>query len=147
MPLRGEKKRAYYRDWQKRNREKCRSYEKRYTASEKGQAAARRAEDRRRANMRGAVRQYPPKPVGSTDRYPKICSNNQTYQVHTLVMESMLGRKLIKGESVHHKNGNRGDYRKENLELWSNSQPSGQRVEDKVHWAREILALYGEGKY
>lgn len=30
----------------------------------------------------------------------------------------------------------------ENLELWSVSQPSGQRVADKVAWAKEILALY-----
>ena len=31
---------------------------------------------------------------------------------------------------------------RENLELWSSSQPAGQRVADKVRWAREILALY-----
>jgi len=34
------------------------------------------------------------------------------------------------------------DNRESNLELWSSSQPKGQRVEDKVAWAREILALY-----
>ncbi len=57
-------------------------------------------------------------------------------------MERILGRALIKGENVHHKNGNRADNRPENLELWVSYQPSGQRPEDLVTYAHEILRRY-----
>ena len=62
---------------------------------------------------------------------------------HRIVMEGVLGRELLPGENVHHVNGVRNDNRPENLELWVTSQPSGQRPEDLVAWAHEILRRYG----
>ena len=73
--------------------------------------------------------------------HPRADQGNYVFQ-HVLVMEEMLGRHLLPGENVHHRNGVRDDNRPENLELWARPQPAGIRATDLVAWAREILARY-----
>ncbi|MGA4541315.1 HNH endonuclease [Uniformispora flossi] len=60
-------------------------------------------------------------------------------------MESLLGRSLLPGEEVHHRNGIRDDNLPENLELWTTGHPTGGRVEDQVAWATQILRTYAPG--
>lgn len=73
--------------------------------------------------------------------HPNAAGNGFVLE-HRKVMSDYLGRALLPNETVHHLNGDRTDNRIENLELWSSAQPSGQRIKDKVKWAKEILALY-----
>lgn len=77
--------------------------------------------------------------------YARLYVKGKYHKVHRLVMEQHLGRKLLAHENVHHKDGDRSNNSIMNLELWSTSQPAGQRVQDLVDWAYEILALYDEG--
>lgn len=91
-------------------------------------------------------------PTGRTvtrDGYVKVwapdhpnCQGKGWILEHVKVMSDLLGRPLVSGENVHHMNGDRADNRPANLELWNTSQPSGQRVVDKVLWAKDLLRLY-----
>jgi len=89
----------------------------------------------RTTNQDGYVR------VAAPEDYKGTVHNGYVHE-HRMVMEQSLGRLLVRHETVHHKNGDRSDNRIENLELWSKSQPAGQRVKDKVQWAKEMLWLY-----
>lgn len=73
--------------------------------------------------------------------HPNATASGEIFE-HRVVMVAMLGRPLRDDETVHHRNGQRADNRPENLELWSHSQPSGQRIPDKLAWAVEILEIY-----
>lgn len=86
----------------------------------------------------GVKAPQPAKPA----RYRTVTRGARKVLEHRYVMEQHLGRLLTDDENVHHINGIRNDNRIENLELWSSSQPSGQRIEDKVAWAIHILKRY-----
>lgn len=76
------------------------------------------------------------------DRLRHLSGGEPAMAEHRLVMARELGRPLHGDETVHHVNGVRTDNRLENLELWSSAHPRGQRVQDKMAFALEMLARY-----
>jgi len=74
--------------------------------------------------------------------YVVLSMNGKRIKRSRYIMGEYLNRKLLRHEEVHHKNGDKADDSLDNLELWSTSHPSGQRVEDKINWAISFLKLY-----
>ncbi len=77
---------------------------------------------------------------GYVRRY--VDGKRQGQYVHRLVMEEILGRGLLLGETVHHKNDINGENEPENLELWVTLHPKGSRVVDLLDFAHLIIERY-----
>lgn len=72
--------------------------------------------------------------------HPLARKNGYAFE-HRIVMSEIIGRDLLPNERVHHRRS-KSNNDPENLELWVITHPAGQRVQDLVEWAHEILRLY-----
>lgn len=63
---------------------------------------------------------------------------------HRFIMEGILGRALALTEDVHHKNGNKGDNRPENLELIDHGSHSTKSNNSRIYKRGYCLNLTAE---
>lgn len=86
-----------------------------------------------------------PRPHLATDGYIKINHNGKQVRQHRVVMESIIGRPLLRSEHVHHINGDRSDNRPQNLQLIDGREHIRQHREER--WSmREAISLRAQGK-
>ena len=150
-----EKVSAYQREYRDKNKRVC--YERSRRSAEKNPSyyQQKRRENyrkkrgiplddpfRKRKNGEGSIDSSGYKTI-TVKNHPNAMDEKGRIREHVYIMSEYLKRPIIKGENVHHKNGDRLDNRIENLELWSTSQPPGQRVSDKIEWCIEFLNCYG----
>ncbi|MFB7335237.1 hypothetical protein ACFC00_26900 [Streptomyces adustus] len=91
------------------------------------------------------------------DGYWVIWGAGRSVMEHRNFVQELLGRPLLATETVHHVNGvktdnravgplvegEQGQWRLGNLELWSHAHPYRQEIGPKSDWARGWLAAYG----
>ncbi len=129
---------CYFRTYREKNREKLRARARNWLRRKTGIPLDQPIKD----GSQGTINYHGYRVIHRKGHPNSLDKNGMMYE-HTFVMSQHLGRPLLKGENIHHKNGIRHDNRLENLELWSTKQPIGQRVEDKITFYKCFLESYG----
>jgi hypothetical protein len=96
----------------------------------------------------GTIRKRTPQPGKPQYMEIKVNETGRWMLYHRYVAEQMLGRKLKKGECVHHKNGDGLDNREENLEVMSHGSHAtltGERIAANGQgiWAVPVCPVCG----
>jgi hypothetical protein len=71
--------------------------------------------------------------------------NGKPILEHRLVMSNILGRKLARSETVHHRNGNKRDNAESNLELKFSNHGPGQSIGDFLRSLGEKVEFLQDG--